>query len=456
METEILIVGAGLTGLTIAHYLNKAKRDFLAIERLPFVGGVIQTRQQEGFIFEQGPNTGVLSTEATVDLFDDLKEQCTLQIAGSNVNKRYVLKKGHWQPLPSGLLSGIQTPLFSGYDKLRILGEPFRRRGKNPHETLDQLVKRRLGNSFLEYAVDPFILGIYAGNPAYLVPKYALPKLYNLEQKYGSFIRGAIKLGRERKQTVQKATRQIFSSQGGLSNFIKALYHSSGTEHFYTGTSQWSIRYQKGLFFAKGFDQQGHELAITAQKVITTTSANELVELLPFLETDTISAISNLLYASVIQVALGFKQWQGIPLDGFGGLIPFCEKRDLLGILFPSAFFPERAPERGALLSIFLGGVRRPELYTLSDTEITAIIAREVSELMKLKTFQPDLFHLFRYRHAIPQYGIDTEKRYAAVDKAQKQFPGLFVAGNLRDGIGMADRIQQGREIAQLVLGSRE
>jgi len=452
-ETEILIIGSGLTGLTTAHYLNKVGKDFLVIDRNPTVGGVIKTHQQEGFTFEQGPNTGVLSNEATVDLFDDLKGLCSLQIAGSHVNKRYVLKKGRWQPLPSGLLSAIQTPLFSWFDKFRILGEPFRKRGENPHETLDQLVKRRLGNSFLEYAIDPFILGIYAGDPAYLVPKYALPKLYHLEQKYGSFIGGAIKLARERKRSGQKirATRQIFSSEGGLSNFINALYHSAGESHFHTNIKDITIQYDGKKFLGNGLDAQGNQLAITASKVVTTTSANELAGLLPFLDPKLLAPITNLLYAQVVQVALGFKHWQGIPLDAFGGLIPYREQRELLGILYPSAFFPERAPPGGALLSIFLGGVRRPKMYDNSDAEITKIIAREVNELMGLKTFQPDLLHIFRYQHAIPQYGIDTQARYAAVDHIQQRYPGLVIAGNLRNGIGMADRIQQGRELAEIL-----
>jgi oxygen-dependent protoporphyrinogen oxidase len=184
---------------------------------------------------------------------------------------------------------------------------------------------------------------------------------------------------------------------------------------------------------------------------VTTTNAHELTGLLPFLDPKLLVSMTNLLYARVVQVALGFKHWQGIPLDAFGGLIPYREQRELLGILYPSAFFPERAPAGGALLSIFLGGVRRPKMYDKSDAEITKIIAKEVSELMGLKTFQPDLLHIFRYQYAIPQYGVDTQARYAAVDQIQQQYPGLVIAGNLRNGIGMADRIQQGRELAEIL-----
>ena len=138
---------------------------------------MINTTLIDGFIFESGPNTGVLSHPEAAELLDELKGDCELEIADSNAKARWIWRKGKWEPLPSGLLSGITTPLFSFPDKLRLLGEPFRKKGKNPQETLAELVMRRMGKSFLNYAVDPFILGIYSGDPAKLVTKYALPKL---------------------------------------------------------------------------------------------------------------------------------------------------------------------------------------------------------------------------------------------------------------------------------------
>jgi protoporphyrinogen/coproporphyrinogen III oxidase len=117
-----------------------------------------------------------------------------------------------WEPLPSGIIKGITTPLFTFPDKLRLLGEPFRKKGENPNETLADLVLRRMGKSFLDYAIDPFILGIYSGDPAKLVTKFAFPKLYRLEQDYGSFIKGALKKAKEPKtEREKKATKEIFS-----------------------------------------------------------------------------------------------------------------------------------------------------------------------------------------------------------------------------------------------------
>jgi oxygen-dependent protoporphyrinogen oxidase len=448
-ETNIAVIGAGLTGLTLAHNLKRKGRNFLVIERSPKIGGVIQTVEKDGFTYERGPNTGVIGNDFVPQLFDELDGLCKLEVAGNAVKKRYVLKNEKWEPLPAGLLRGISTPLFTFGDKLRLLGEPFRKPGTNPNETLDQLVKRRMGSSFLNYAVDPFILGVYAGDPAYLVPKYALPKLYNLEQKYGSFIGGTVKLAKEKKKLgiKSRATREIFSTYGGLHKLIEALGKSAGEDNFLTNVEAIKVTPVDSGFEVTG-TINGENIIVKAKRVVTTTGAHEVGNILPFIGDENINAISNLLYAKVVQVSLGFKNWDGMLLDGFGGLIPHRENRDILGVLFPSAFFPERAPQGGALLSVFMGGVRNSKIFDFSDAIIQQVVKNELCSLMGIKDFDPEIFQISRYRQAIPQYGADCEARFAAVEEVQKKYPGLFIAGNLRNGIGMADRIKQGYDIA--------
>ncbi len=180
LKTEVIIVGAGLTGLTMAFYLKKAGVNFRIIEKADRTGGVIQTISEKGFVYEAGPNTGVVSNPEMAELFEDLNGKCSLEIADPNAKRRLIWKNRVWNALPSGLFSAIGTPLFTWHDKFRILGEPFRAKGTDPNESLADLVKRRMGQSYLDYAVDPFISGIYAGDPRKLVTKYAMPKLYNL------------------------------------------------------------------------------------------------------------------------------------------------------------------------------------------------------------------------------------------------------------------------------------
>ena len=448
---DTVVIGAGLTGLTTAFYLNRQKKDFLVLEEKDRVGGVIQTRHEDGFTYEEGPNTGVLGNPDVVELFEDLNGSCSCEIAGDKVKKRYILKNGVWEPMPMGLKQAINTPLFTTKDKFRILGEPFRKPGTNPEEPLSEMVKRRMGQSFLDYAIDPFILGVYSGDPSLLITKYAFPKLYNLEQNYGSFIGGSVKkMFAKKDEREKKATRKVFSVHGGLSGLTQALWKSAGEDKFLLNVKNIEIR-PEGCFYCITGTMNSEAITIRTRKVITTTGAYTLRSLLPFVEKEIISKIEKVKYARVMQVVLGFKKWSGMELDGFGGLIPFKEKRDILGVLFLSALLSNRAPEGGALCSVFVGGVRREDLMEKTDDEIREIVKREFSNIMGLKDFNSDLFKMVRYQHAIPQYGIESKEKLEAVDMLQSKYSGLIIGGNLRDGIGMADRIKQGKSLAGLV-----
>jgi oxygen-dependent protoporphyrinogen oxidase len=446
--TEVIVIGAGLTGLTLAYYLKKSGKKVIIIEKENYSGGVINTRYELGFIYETGPNTGILGTSEIACLFEDLKDSCKLETANPKSKKRYILKNGKWHALPSGLLSAIITPLFTLGDKLRILGEPFREPGTDPDESIAQLVKRRLGRSFLDYAVDPFISGIYAGNPAKLVTRFALPKLYALEQKYGSFIRGAIKKSREvRSESEKKATREVFSVKNGLGNLIKGLIVEIGEENIIKGISGCKVEPVNGSFIVAFTNAEGINIQNKTPVIVTTTGSYELTGLLPFLPVKLLNPLIRLEYAGVVQVVLGYNNWDGKKLDAFGGLVPSKENRNILGILFPSAIFEGRAPEKGALLSVFLGGVRNPAVINMEDTEIEAIVLKEIETTLFCYK-HPDLLRVYRYTHAIPQYEKSTGERLETIQQIQLQYPGLIIAGNISDGIGMADRVKQAKNIS--------
>lgn len=445
-DIKVAIIGGGLTGLTTAFYLKKAGIDVHIYEKSDRAGGVIHTYKENGFTFEAGPNSGVLSRVEAAELLEDLNDECTLEVADETAKARWIWKNGKWEPLPSGLMGGVTTPLFTFSDKLRILGEPFRKKGENPNETLAELVLRRMGRSFLDYAIDPFILGIYSGDPGKLVTKYAFSKLYELEQNYGSFIGGSIKKAREPKtERDKKATKVIFSVEGGLQNLINALVKKIGEENIHLNCKNLFVE-ENDNFYSTNLNKEVYT------HVISTTGAYALPLLFPFVPTDKMQRITQMHYSKVVQVALGFNNWKGLPLKAFGGLVPSIEKRDVLGVLFLSSFFKNKAPENGALLSVFLGGVRRPEIAGLTDEEIIKMVQKEVKEMMQLETFEPDLMKIFRYEHAIPQYGLESEQKMKAIVEVEKKYPGLILAGNIRDGIGIADRIKQGRLTAEALI----
>lgn len=446
-QHEIVVIGAGLTGLSTAFHLHRQGRDVVILEKADRVGGQIHTYHENGFTFESGPNTGVVSFPEVAELFQMLEGSCQLEIARESSKRRLIWKGNRFHELPSSPVSAITTPLFRLSDKFRILGEPWRKKGTDPDEPVGALAARRLGKSFYEYAVDPFVSGVYAGDPMKLTTRYALPKLYNLEANYGSFIRGAIAKAKEPKTDRDRlATKKVFSAVGGLQRLVEALSKdlriitsANNLKVIPTADGQWSCTYN-------GTEE------IVSRKVVTTVGAYALPALLPFIPEAQMQKMSNLFYAPIIQVILGVKNARGLDFPAFGGLVPSKEQKRVLGILFPSSCFEQRCPEGGALYSYFIGGARHTDYLQKSDDEIREIALEAFHSMLKYPAdMQPDLLRIFRHEHAIPQYWSDSGERFATIEALQQQYPGLILAGNMRDGIGMGNRIHQGATIASSI-----
>ena len=446
-QHEIVVIGAGLTGLSTAFHLHRQGRDVVILEKADRVGGQIHTYHENGFTFESGPNTGVVSFPEVAELFQLLEGSCQLEIARESSKRRLIWKGDRFHELPSSPVSAITTPLFRLSDKFRILGEPWRKKGTDPDEPVGALAARRLGKSFYEYAVDPFVSGVYAGDPMKLTTRYALPKLYNLEANYGSFIRGAIAKAKEPKTDRDRlATKKVFSAVGGLQRLVEALSKdlriitsANNLKVMPTADGQWSCTYN-------GTEE------IVCRKVVTTVGAYALPALLPFIPEAQMQKMSNLFYAPIIQVILGVKNARGLDFPAFGGLVPSKEQKRVLGILFPSSCFEQRCPDGGALYSYFIGGARHTDYLQKSDDEIREITLEAFHSMLKYPAdMQPDLLRIFRHEHAIPQYWSDSGERFATIEALQQQYPGLILAGNMRDGIGMGNRIHQGATIANSI-----
>ncbi len=442
---KVAIIGAGLTGLSIAFYLKKAGIPFVVFEKDSQTGGVIKSEKKEGFIIEKGPNTGVIASLELAHLLEEISDIAQPIYADKRAKKRLILKNGKWQALPSGIFSAITTPLFTSKDKIKVAGEYFRKKGNYETESLAETVKRRLGKSFLDYAIDPFVSGVYAGDPNYLITKYAFPKLYNLEEKYGGFIKGSIKIAKERsKEYKQKVNKEIFSFKNGLQELTDALTRKIGLENIKLNQNDLKIEYLSAYQYEINKEEFSH--------VISTINVNKIEKLFPFLPKDKLLSIKKLIYAPVIEISLGFKNWKGMNLDAFGGLIPTKEKRNILGVLFMSSQFPNRAPENGAFFSIFMGGIKKKEYIKYNDEKLIELLSSDIKELMKLEQFSPDLIEIHRHPQAIAQYGLDSIERLKEISQIEEKFPGLLIKGSSRDGIGIADRVTQAVKTAQKLI----
>lgn len=451
---NVVVIGAGITGLTCAFQLKRRGANVTVLECQDRIGGQINSQHIGDFIFESGPNTGVVKHPEVAELFEQLNGACELETALESSKRRLIWKGDKFHALPSSLASALKTPLFTWHDKFRILGEPWRKKGNDPYESIGSLAERRLGKSYVEYAVDPFLSGVYAGDPYKLPARLALPKLYNLEQDYGSFIRGAIaKAKLPKTERDRKATKKVFSARGGFSNLVNALVDAIGQEHFITSALDIKIM-PEGDGWQITFNKDGEQRQINASKVVTTCGAYSLPSLLPFIEKETMDDLSNLYYAPVVQVGVGIKDCGDNQWLAFGGLVPSKEKKQMLGILFPSACFEERCPKPGATMAYFIGGRRHPEMLNKTDEEFVDLVNESLSEMLKYdKNKKADEIRVFRHERAIPQYEASSDARLAAVEKIQKQYPTLRIAGNLRDGIGIGDRIKQGFDEVRILCG---
>lgn len=453
MNIDTVIIGAGITGMTCAYELCRNGRNVHILERQDRIGGQIRTFRHGDFIFESGPNTGVLKYPEIVELFEHLGDSCQLETALESSKRRLIWKKDRFHELPSGLASAIRTPLFSWYDKFRILGEPWRRKGDNPNESVGSLAERRLGKSFVQYAVDPFLSGVYAGDPYSLPVRLALPRLYQLEQNYGSFVKGSIALAKKKKSDREKlATKQVFSAKGGFSNLIKALSNAVGNDNITTGAESIKIN-PNGVKWDITYSCQGTERHIVANNVVTTCGSYSLPDMLPFVDNDIKQKLGNLYYAPVVQIGVGIRDCKGNQWKAFGGLVPSCENKQILGILFPSACFQHRSPEHGSAMAYFIGGVRHQEMLDMSDEQLKEIVNDTLSEMLDYpEGFKTDEIMIFRHPQAIPQYQESSDDRFNAIETLQKQYPTLRIAGNLRDGIGIGDRIKQAIDEALFIM----
>jgi len=225
-----------------------------------------------------------------------------------------------------------------------------------------------------------------------------------------------------------------------------------GSERLILSAQNTKVMPAENGWLVKYNNAKGDICEITCRKVVTTCGSYCLPDLLPFIEETTMKKLNNLTYAPVVEVSVGVNNTYGGDYRAFGGLVPTCENKQVLGILYPSACFKGRAPKGGALFSYFIGGVRHKELVDLSDEELTKLVEKYFHSMLKFpEDVKPDLIRIFRHYHAIPQYELNTGERLDAIEQVQKTYPGLTIAGNLRDGIGMAHRIKQAVDTANSI-----
>ena len=441
------VVGAGITGLTAAFRLQQAGADVTVFEAGAAPGGSIRTHREGDWLVEDGPNTLLLRDCSCDALFTALG--LAPLIANPAAKRRYLVRHGRPHALPSSPWGALWTPIFSLSGKLRVLLEPFIRTNRdNPDETLESFARRRVGQEFLDYAVNPFVGGVYACAPGDLCVRHALPRLWRLEQNHGSLVRGTIALLRAKRRTGDRSKPRLVSFAGGLQDLTDALTRSLARplSRFTTITSV--ERAPAGPWILHG-QRAGETFSGSFDRVLFATNAEAMAKL-NVDGSQPLPALGQLPYSAVTSVALGYARAQvEHPLDGFGMLIPQREGRHILGTLFSTTLFPHRAPEGRVLLTTFVGG-RQPEMASLPDAELLARVRADLADLIGARG-EPEFVRIARWPRAIPRYGASMGPLRAQMDLFEHAHPGLFLAGAFRDGVSLPDCLAAGERAAARV-----
>ena len=445
----IAILGGGITGLTAAYELLKLGHKPTVFESSPRIGGAIETIRQNDFLAECGPNTLLETSPRISNLISDLGLDSRKRYANPSMKNRYIIKGGKPVPMPLSPGQFVTTKLFSLGAKLNLIKEPFI--APCPSETEESLaafIVRRLGQEFLDYAINPFVAGVYAGDPSRLSVQHAFPKLYALEQKYGSMIKGQFFGARERKirGTVSKDKAKLVSFDQGLEVLVDGLGQKIG-DTINISTVIESVEKDE-----KKWIVQGRKIREKFDAVITAIPTHRMTNMTFRDESDLdLSILRDIIYPAVTSVVMGFRRDQiRHSLEGFGMLVPKVERKNILGTIFSSSLFENRAPEGYVTLSTYIGGMRQPDHALLGDQEMDRLILKDLEALLGVRG-EPAFINRRVWKKAIPQYTVGYGKILDRFNELEAAHSGLFFAGHYRNGISLGDSILAGLDVTHRI-----
>ncbi len=446
------VIGAGITGLTCAHTLHKQGNEVLVLESQNRVGGVIHTERTDGFLVEHGPNSLLLDEMDLSNYFEELGLNDQIAQANQHSRKRFIVREGNLLALPLSPLSLLTTRAFSFTAKLRLLREFSIPSLKNPESlSVASFFKQRLGEEIFTYAGDPFVSGVYAGDPEKLSARHAFPRMLELEQEHGSILKGLIKKARARKKDPDAPKRRLINFQNGMGCLPKALMEKIRKENIRTGISLGSITRENNTWKIVWDDTNGESCEDTFERLVITVPAHAIPGLpFPADPSDALQPLAKIPHPPIACAALGFRRTQiKHPLDGFGVLVPSSEGKNLLGVIFASTLFPGRAPDDHVLIHCFLGGARNPAIGQLEASDLLEILLPELSRMLGVHG-SPVFVDVKKWTQSIPQYNLGHERFLEILEEVENKHTGLTFAGSYRSGVSVGQCIRAGWAAAQI------
>jgi len=451
---KVIIVGAGISGLATAHALLERDPglELLIYESSGQPGGKIRTEKtSDGFLCERGVPGFLDNKPKTMELSSKLELSPLRSFDASR--KRYIYSSGSLHKLPESPPAFFKSNLLSLPGRLRILYEIFAPRGKKNDESLAEFATRRLGREAFEKLIDPMAGGIYAGDATKLSLKSCFPRIHEIETQYGSLIRGLIKLQAKAKK--EKKTDKPSAAPGGkltsFSDGMQVLTSALATRlgnRLKTSAQVTSLSRSKELYTvhtASGYSEE-------AEQVILAAPAYAQAKILQDIAPEISSLLVRIPYPSVSVCSLAYrKEKMRHDLDGFGFLIPTKENRKVLGTLWDTSIFPNRAPEGYVMLRSMVGGARNSPLAMLPDERIIDLVRTELADIMGVNA-DPDFARVYRHEKAIPQYLIGHAACLEEIDNALKKHPGLTLTGNAYRGVSLNDCVANAYRVSKTII----
>lgn len=433
----IVIIGAGISGLTLAYELEKAKKPYILLESSSRTGGYINSVKVEKYLLEVGPNSILI--DAALDAFlKELDLTSSIEDAALVNKNRFIYKNGRIQQVPSGPLSFLFSSFFSGKTKRTIFKEIFNTSKTIENESVYDFFTRRFSKDFTQYTIDPFATGVYAGDIKQLLIEDTFPSLVALEKEYGSIIKGVFKKG-------FGPRRRTASLTGGLQTLTNTL--ASHISNLSLQTKALSVSRSESGGLEVSIQKNGLKTeTLIADKVVFCGTAFNAAELFKDISHECSSKLNTVKYAPIKAVYAAFKRKDvQHSMAGFGCLYPSVESSFLAGTIWNSSIFKDRCPEDEVLTTSFIGGMHHPEYTRLNEEEIKKQAITQLKKDLNI-TGDPTFVYVAGWEKAIPQYDIHLK----VARKELEAFAGhnIHITSNWTNSISLGECIQSARTLA--------
>jgi len=459
---RIAIIGGGVSGLAAAFTLERSRGDgalvdYVLYESRARLGGVVLTEQVEGCVLEGGPDSFLSEKPWARDLCRELGLEDQLIPSNDGARKTYILKQGRLIKIPDGLLFLVPTkilpvvwsPLFSARTKLRMAQEWFHSpRNSSQDESVAAMVERHYGREMVEILADPLLAGVYGGEASQLGVQAVLPRLFEMEAKYGSLGRAMLAARKKAASAQQGPARPLFTSlKKGMQQMVDGLVSRLRPGSLCLRTQVEAVeRHEAGWMISTESRSERFD------GVILATPAHAAAGLVLRISGPLAAELLAIPYTSSITINFAYDRAVRASLPpGFGFLVPRSEGRRILAVTFVHNKFPNRAPEDRALVRCFLSGARNEGIFERSDDDILAIAGEELKQILRLRA-DPLFARVYRWKSAMAQYGVSHLERLRRIDHGLGELPALALAGNGYRGIGVPDCIRTGQEAANRLL----